>query len=83
MKIIVLFLLMVFASCAAIEKQTKPPISEGERLYRAQCSRCHRLYFPESYTFEKLEQYVDKYGRGIASEDRQLLTDYLKEASKE
>ena len=83
MRTIVLFLLIVFASCTATEKQIKPPMSQGESLYRAHCGRCHRLYFPEQYAFEKLEKYVNKYGRGIADEDRKLLMQYLKDASKE
>jgi len=83
MRIIVLFLAMLLFGCAAIEKQAKPEISAAKKLYRSNCSICHRLYSPDVYSYQKLEHYVDKYARGISVQERQSLLEYLKGASKE
>lgn len=82
MKTIILCFLIGLVGCAATEKQTKPTMSQGESLYRANCSLCHRVYSPEQYTFEKLGKYVNKYGRGLTVYQRQGLLQYLKTTSK-
>jgi len=83
MRIIVLFLAMLLFGCAAIEKQAKPEISTAKKFYRSNCSICHRLYSPDMYSYQKLEHYVKKYGRGLTSREREVLLEYLKENSKE
>jgi len=82
MKTVVLLFTVFLFGCLAIQRQTKPTISHAERLYRANCSLCHRLHNPGLYTYQKLETYVEKYGKGLAVKEREDLLKYLKEASQ-
>lgn len=53
--------------------------SEGYRLYAAKCSACHRLLPPERYSIEKFQEYIDKYGKEMTSEEKESLLGALKE----
>ena len=47
-------------------------------LYRLKCSSCHRLYPAESYSYEKLSNYTDTYGKGLNVDERNILLEYFK-----
>ena len=83
MRILVLSLAIFLFGCTTIEKQAKPTINSGEKLYQSNCSLCHRLYSPNLYTYNKLEKYIKKFGRGLGIEERRKLSEYLKEVSRE
>ncbi len=50
--------LLVAAACAG--GSTRQPMSDGERLYRAKCTSCHRVYQPREQTKEQWVKTVDK-----------------------
>ena len=54
-------------------------MSEGERLYRANCRSCHTLRNPTSYTDEQWPPLVHRYGERIhlSPETQQKIVDYL------
>ena len=81
MKAVVLFFILIISGCLAAQKQIRPPMGEGEALYRAKCSVCHRPYVPSAYTYGKLQGYVKKYGGSLTDGERRVLSDYLKAAS--
>ncbi len=78
------FLLIIVISCAVKhlpEPQSK--ISEGERLYRANCRSCHTLRDPASHTDEQWPGLVHRYGDRIhlSPESQQKILDYLLRAN--
>ena len=60
--------------CAPDEEQ-----SAAYKLYSAKCSSCHRLLPPEDYPLEKLSEYVEKYGKEMTAEEKEMLIGALKE----
>lgn len=82
MKTLVLFLVVSLSGCLAVEKQIKPEVSSEERIYRSNCGICHRLHPPDLYTYQELEKYIEKFGRGLSAEKFRKLSEYLKGAAK-
>lgn len=68
-------------SCAsaALDGGAGPAGSDGERLYRAQCARCHRLYQPAEFRSAHWRRYVEKYGKraGLDKEEKEAILRYL------
>ena len=58
-------------------------MSEGEKLYRANCRSCHVLRNPASYTDEQWPPLVTRYGDRIhlPPESQQKILDYLLNAN--
>ena len=52
-------------------------MSVGEVLYQGKCSSCHNLIDPSQFAKEKWNTYVNKYGKKMTAEEKQLLLDYL------
>ncbi|MHC4518539.1 MAG: c-type cytochrome [Planctomycetota bacterium] len=52
-------------------------ISDGERLYRAKCSSCHRLIGPEEHDASVWHHYVDEHGPGLTSAEKDSILDFL------
>lgn len=74
---------LFLVGCVAASKQIRSSSNDGEVLYRSHCGACHRLRSPGLYTYDKLKNYVEKYGRGLTAEERRTLLNYLKEVSKQ
>ena len=77
-------ILLIVGGCAG--KRLPPPgqpMSEGERLYRANCRACHTLRNPASYTDEQWPPLVHRYaGRiNLPPETQQKIVDYLLNAN--
>jgi len=51
--------------------------SPGQPLYSAKCGSCHRLLPPQDHTAPTWRHYVDKYGKKMTAEQKQLVLDYL------
>ena len=54
-------------------------IKKGEILYRNYCSSCHALIEPARFSQKKWNMYVEKYGKKLTLEEKNLLLDYLNE----
>ena len=52
-------------------------LSEGERLYRAKCSSCHRLIGPEEHGAPAWRHYVDEYGQPLTSDEKHRILEFL------
>jgi hypothetical protein len=53
-------LLLLLAAAACSSGPPRPPLSEGERTYRAKCTSCHRIYEPHEQTPEQWVRTLDK-----------------------
>ena len=53
------------------------PMGKGEIMYSRKCSSCHNLIEPSLFDKEQWQYYVDKYGKKMTNEEKQLLVDYL------
>jgi hypothetical protein len=53
-------------------------LSEGEKLYRAKCTSCHRLLPIEDYPLEKFQEYIGKYGKEMTDEEKEILLETIK-----
>ena len=81
-KIILVFALPLFG-CMAIPGKAYAEERESDSLYRAKCAACHRLYPARKHTYQKLQTYVTRYGRGLSDEERRRLLEYLKKNAKQ
>jgi len=82
-RVIVLGFAMLLFGCMAA---TKPAFAEERNpdlLYRTKCTACHRVYPPRNYTYQKLQIYVARYGKGFSDEERRSILEYLKENAKQ
>ena len=52
-------------------------LSEGDRLYRAKCTSCHRLLKPKDYPDEKWQEAVKKFGKKLTDEERKKILEHL------
>lgn len=52
-------------------------MDEGAIMYSRKCSSCHNLIEPSRFDKEQWQYYVDKYGKKMTIEEKQLLLDYL------
>lgn len=78
--LISMMLLMFIVSCTSVS--VKDRMSEGERLYRSKCTVCHNLIPPSKFPFEKWNEYVEKYGKGLTLQEKESIKNYLKGHSK-
>ncbi|MDP3788974.1 MAG: cytochrome c [Candidatus Omnitrophota bacterium] len=83
LKVVALVSVMYVFSCMAAAKQADAEERDPDLLYRAKCTACHRVYPPRKYTYQKLETYVTRYGKGLSDEERRRLLEYLKENAKQ
>ncbi len=83
MKTVVLASLMFLFGYIAAAKQVNAEEQDPDLLYRAKCTACHRIYPPLKYTYQKFQDYVARYGRGLSDEERRRLLEYLKENAKQ
>ena len=83
MKAAILASVIFLLGCMAAAKQVNAEARDPDLLYRAKCAACHRVYPPQKYTYQKLQAYVTKYGKGLSDEERQRLLEYLKENAKQ
>jgi len=77
-------ILLIMAGCVArVRPGMQVSMSEGERLYRANCRSCHLLRNPASYTDEQWPPLVERYGSRIplSPETKQKIVDYLLSAN--
>lgn len=82
MKLIILgFTILAF--CINSAKEADAAARGQDLLYRAKCAACHKVYPPRKYTYQKLQVYVTRYGKGLTDEERQRLLEYLKENAKQ
>ena len=58
-------------------------MTHGEKLYRAKCANCHLLRNPHDNTPEEWAVNVEKYGKKMTAEQRQLVLEYLLAARQE
>ena len=67
------------AACAS--GPPRPPMSDGERTYRAKCTSCHRVYEPAEETPAQWVKEVDKMEAlkkvTLSSEERAQILQYL------
>jgi hypothetical protein len=66
-------LCLLFHGCHNIAK----PMDQGAIMYSRKCSSCHNLIEPNRFDKEQWQFYVDKYGKKMTIEEKQLLLDYL------
>lgn len=70
--------LLLAAACSGAPSR---PMGEGERLYRAKCTSCHRAYEPHEQTPERWSQTLDKMEAEkkvhLSREDRAEILGYL------
>jgi hypothetical protein len=66
---------LFFGGCLPEEQKQ---FSEGEKLYRAKCTSCHRLLPIEDYPLEKFEEYIGKYGKEMTDEEKEFLLEMIK-----
>ncbi len=74
------FLFIIMIGCAVKHlPESKSAMSEGERLYRANCRSCHTLRDPASQSDEQWPGLVHRYGDRIhlSPESQQRILDYL------
>jgi hypothetical protein len=58
-----------------------PEITGGRALYSSKCVSCHRLLPPEDYSADSWEHYVDKYGKKMTDDQKQIVLNYLLQES--
>ena len=70
--------MLALAGCSSAPSR---PMTEGERLYRAKCTSCHRAYEPHEQTPERWSKTLDKMEAEkkvhLAPEDRAEILGYL------
>lgn len=80
---VVLVFIILLSGCMTMTKQVNTATRSPDLLYRVKCAACHRLYQPQNHSYQKLQTYVTEYGRGLSTEERQRLLEYLKENAKQ
>lgn len=64
--VLIVITLIALLGCAANNGYRKlENMTEGERLYRANCVSCHALRNPADYTDDQWAAYVAKYGEKL------------------
>ncbi len=63
--------------CSCYNNNRTKEISASEMLYRGKCSSCHNLIGPGQFDSEKWNTYIDKYGKKMTAEEKELLLGYL------
>lgn len=76
--------LLMAAACSSAPPRGSLP--EGERLYRAKCSSCHRTYEPRDQTPDRWTKTVDKMIAlkkvTLTPEEREQILQYLSGSEK-
>jgi len=83
LKAAVLVFAMLLFGCMAETVHVYAQTRDPDQLYRAKCTACHRLYQSKKHTYNKLQTYVTRYGKGLSDEERRRLLEYLKENAKD
>ena len=52
-------------------------MTDGERLYRANCGSCHRLIGPEEHSEAMWSHYVDEYGPDLDDDEKRQILAFL------
>ena len=64
-------------ACSTSGPVVASEMTHGEKLYRARCANCHRLRAPHENTSEEWALNVEKYGKKMSPQQKQLVLDYL------
>jgi len=76
-----LLALFLFALTACGSGKPRPPLTDGERLYRAKCTSCHRTYEPEDYAAQRWPIIVAQMEKArrvhLSDEQRAIILGYL------
>ena len=87
LKLFVLLVLLTVVitelACSTNGQIVTSEMTHGEKLYRARCANCHRLRAPHENTPEEWAMNVEKFGRKMTSEQKQLVLDYLLTAHRQ
>jgi len=77
----IIFFSTVLGAAACSSGPPRPPMSDGERTYRAKCTSCHRVYEPHEQTPAQWVQTLDKMEAlkkvTLAPEERAQILQYL------
>jgi uncharacterized protein YeaO (DUF488 family) len=65
--------------CSIPVEQTQK--TSHSALYASKCGACHRLINPHEHDRQTWEHYVEKYGKRLSAEQKQLLMDYLSQTN--
>jgi hypothetical protein len=82
-------LIATLIQCMACNPKLPEPQSEGARLYFGRCSTCHRLYAPQSMTYDMWKMQVERMQAEIARRglppltptEQTVMLEYLKRHS--
>jgi hypothetical protein len=72
-------LLVIACGCNGIAKK----MNKDAALYSSKCSSCHNLIEPSRFGKEQWRLCIDKYGRRMAIEEKQLLLAYLTDPAQD
>ena len=61
-------------SCSSLPAAEKT----GRNLYLSKCSSCHSVLEPPRYDYVTWVKYVDKYGQGMSSREKEIILSYLR-----
>lgn len=69
--------------CTSKNLQPVSEMTEGERLYRANCAACHALRNPANYTDDEWTGYVAKYGEklNLSAQEQEKILAHLQSAN--
>ncbi|MHC4927773.1 MAG: c-type cytochrome [Planctomycetota bacterium] len=66
---------LILSGCSTPAAQTT--MTPGQLLYAGKCGSCHRLIEPEAHSPQVWQHYVDKYGKQLSAEEKQVMLEYL------
>jgi mono/diheme cytochrome c family protein len=52
---------------------------DGRALYASKCGSCHRLLAPQEYSMDEWLHYVDKYGKRMTEDQKQMVLSYIQQ----
>jgi hypothetical protein len=55
-------------------------MSDGEKLYRAKCSSCHKIIAPSRFNRDIWLRYIEKFGGKMTDEERLVVLQYLEDS---
>jgi hypothetical protein len=58
------------------------PYSQGQKLYLAKCTSCHRAYLPTERTPDEWKRIVPDMPARLTQDEQNLITEYLSAYSK-
>ena len=55
-------------------------MSDGEKLYRAKCSSCHKIIAPSRFNRDIWLRYIEKFGGKMTDEEKLVVLRYLEDS---